>query len=74
MAFPHANTKNPGVLRRVFRCSLFPTAAIVDAFKKTQKLLHINRNYPFSINKPVPRALIKKLVKARAAQLEKKDR
>lgn len=56
-------------------CSLFPTAAIVDAFKKELKGFTTSKGtIHFSVNKPVPSALIKKLVKARIAQLEKKGR
>jgi uncharacterized protein YdhG (YjbR/CyaY superfamily) len=56
-------------------CSLFPTASVIAAFKDELK------GYPtgkgtihFSSDKPLPAALIKKLVKARLAQLESKQR
>jgi uncharacterized protein YdhG (YjbR/CyaY superfamily) len=54
-------------------CSLFPTAAIIDAFEKELKGFSTSKGtIHFRIDKPVPTALIKKLVKARVAQLEKK--
>jgi uncharacterized protein YdhG (YjbR/CyaY superfamily) len=53
-------------------CSLFPTAAIIDAFEKDLKGFSTSKGtIHFPIDKPVPTALIKKLVKARLAQLEK---
>jgi uncharacterized protein YdhG (YjbR/CyaY superfamily) len=56
-------------------CSLFPTAAIIDAFEKELKGFSTSKGtIHFPIDKPVPTALIKKLVKARVAQLEKKGR
>jgi len=56
-------------------CSLFPTAAIIDAFEKDLQGFSTSKGtIQFPINKPMPIALIKKLVKARVAQLEKKVR
>jgi uncharacterized protein YdhG (YjbR/CyaY superfamily) len=56
-------------------CSLFPTAAIIDAFEKELKGFSTSKGtIHFPINKPMPTALIKKLVKARVAQLKKKGR
>jgi uncharacterized protein YdhG (YjbR/CyaY superfamily) len=50
-------------------CSLFPTAAVVEAFKDELKAFSISKGtIHFPIDKPVPTALIKKLVKARVAQ------
>jgi len=54
-------------------CSLFPTASVVEAFKKELKGFSTSKGtIHFPTNKPVPTALIKKLVKARVAQNEKK--
>jgi uncharacterized protein YdhG (YjbR/CyaY superfamily) len=54
-------------------CSLFPTASVIEAFRKEL------RGYPtskgtvkFPADKPLPTALIKKLVKARVAETRKK--
>ena len=56
-------------------CSLFPTASIVEAFKNDL------RDYPtskgtiqFPLDKPLPNSLIRKLVKARIAQIENGQR
>jgi uncharacterized protein YdhG (YjbR/CyaY superfamily) len=56
-------------------CSLFPTASVIEAFKNELKGLSTSKGtIHFSIDKPVPIALIKKLVKARVAQNESKKR
>jgi uncharacterized protein YdhG (YjbR/CyaY superfamily) len=54
-------------------CSLFPTASVIEAFKdelrgfsKSKGTIH------FPTDKPLPTALVKKLVKARVAQIESK--
>lgn len=50
-------------------CSLFPTAAVIETFKKELKGFSTSKGtVQFPIDKPVPTALIKKLVKARGAQ------
>jgi uncharacterized protein YdhG (YjbR/CyaY superfamily) len=54
-------------------CSLFPTAAVIEAFKKELKGYSLSKGtIHFPIDKPVPTALIKKLVKVRVAQSEGK--
>lgn len=56
-------------------CSLFPTAAVVDAFKDELKGFSTSKGtIHFLTDKPVPVALIKKLVKARVGQTESKKR
>src|SRR5271169_3367182 len=56
-------------------CSLFPTASIIEAFKDELKGLSTSKGtIHFPTDKPVPAALIKKLVKARVAQIESKKR
>ena len=51
-------------------CSLFPTAAVIQAFKDELKGFSTSKGtIHFPIGKPVPTALVKKLVKARLAQL-----
>ena len=52
-------------------CSLFPTAAIIEKFKNDLKPFSKSKGtIHFPIDKPLPTALIKKLVKARVAQAE----
>jgi uncharacterized protein YdhG (YjbR/CyaY superfamily) len=54
-------------------CSLFPTAAVIEAFRKELKSLAISKGtIHFPLNRPLPVALIKKIVKARVARLEAK--
>jgi uncharacterized protein YdhG (YjbR/CyaY superfamily) len=54
-------------------CSLFPTAAVIDAFKSELKgLITSKGTIHFPTDRPLPTALIKKLVKARFAQIENK--
>ena len=56
-------------------CSLFPTASVIEAFKNELKGFSTSKGtIQFSTDKPVPTALIKKLVKARVAQNESKKR
>jgi uncharacterized protein YdhG (YjbR/CyaY superfamily) len=50
-------------------CSLFPTAAVIEKFKKELKGFSISKGtIRFPLSKPLPIALIKKLVKARVAR------
>jgi len=54
-------------------CSLFPTASIVEAFKNELKGYSISKStIHFPVDQPLPAALVKKIVKARVAQNEKK--
>ena len=54
-------------------CSLFPTAAVVEAFKDELKGFSTSKGtIHFPLDKPLPIALVKKLVKARVAQVESK--
>jgi uncharacterized protein YdhG (YjbR/CyaY superfamily) len=56
-------------------CSLFPTAAVIDAFKDDLKGFSTSKGtIHFPTDKPLPISLIKKLVKARVAQNESKKR
>ena len=56
-------------------CSLFPTASIVAAFKNELKGYSTSKGtIQFATDKPLPTALVKKLVKARVAQNESKKR
>lgn len=54
-------------------CSLFPTAAIIDAFKDELKGYETSKGtIHFPMDKPLPAALIKKIVKARLEQSQGK--
>ena len=54
-------------------CSLFPTAAVIERFKNELKSFSTSKGtIQFPIDKPLPAALVKKLVKARIAQNEAK--
>ena len=57
-------------------CSLFPTAAVIAAFKKELKGYTTSKGtVHFPLDKPLPTTLLRKLVKARVAQqLQKKQR
>ena len=56
-------------------CSLFPTASVVEAFKNELKGLSTSKGtIQFPTDKPLPAALVRKLVKARVAQNETKKR
>jgi uncharacterized protein YdhG (YjbR/CyaY superfamily) len=56
-------------------CSLFPTASVVEAFKNELKGLSTSKGtIHFPTDKPLPTALVKKMVKARVAQIESKKR
>jgi uncharacterized protein YdhG (YjbR/CyaY superfamily) len=54
-------------------CSLFPTAAIIEEFKSELKGFTISKGtVQFPADRPLPAALVKKMVKARVAQTENK--
>jgi uncharacterized protein YdhG (YjbR/CyaY superfamily) len=56
-------------------CSLFPTAAVIEAFKNELKGFSTSKGtIHFPTDKPLPTALIKKMVKARVAQNQNKKR
>ncbi len=56
-------------------CSLFPTASIVERFKDELKGYATSKGtIQFPTDKPMPAALIRKLVKARVKELESKKR
>ncbi len=55
-------------------CSLFPTASVIESFKKELKGFSTSKGtIHFPVDKPLPAALIKKLVKARVAEIEIKS-
>src|SRR5579864_7342889 len=52
-------------------CSLFPTAAVIEVFKKELQGFSASKGtIHFPLDKPMPSALIKKIVKERVAQSE----
>lgn len=56
-------------------CSLFPTPSVIEAFKNELKAFSTSKGtIHFPTNKPLPTALVKKLVKARVAQVSEKKR
>src|SRR5437016_4803303 len=56
-------------------CSLFPTASVVETLKKELKGYSTSKGtIHFPTDKPLPAALLKKIVKARVAQIESKKR
>ena len=56
-------------------CSLFPTASVIETFKNELKGFSTSKGtIHFSTDKPLPAALVKKMVKARVAQIESKKR
>lgn len=56
-------------------CSLFPTAGVIEAFRDELKRFQTSKGtIRFSASKPPSAALIKKMVKARLAQIETKKK
>ena len=56
-------------------CSLFPTASVIEAFKKELKGFSTSKGtIHFPTDRSLPFALVKKLVKARVAQIKSKTR
>jgi uncharacterized protein YdhG (YjbR/CyaY superfamily) len=55
-------------------CSLFPmSGAVIEKFKKDLERFHTSKGtLQFPVDKPLPPALMKKLIKARMAEVEKK--
>lgn len=56
-------------------CSLFPmSGSVIAAFKKELKAFYTSKGtLRFPVDKPLPAALVKKLVKARIAEIERKE-
>jgi uncharacterized protein YdhG (YjbR/CyaY superfamily) len=56
-------------------CSLFPTAAIIEEFKDELKSFSTSKGtIHFPLDKPLPTALIRKIVKARVTKNQRKER
>lgn len=51
-------------------CSLFPKVSVIEKFKKELKNHRVSKGtIHFSVKKPLPAALLKKMVKARLAEM-----
>jgi uncharacterized protein YdhG (YjbR/CyaY superfamily) len=56
-------------------CSLFPTASVIEAFKNELTGFRTSKGtVHFTTDRPLPIALVKKIVKARVSQNESKRR
>ncbi|HKR84513.1 MAG TPA: DUF1801 domain-containing protein, partial [Terriglobales bacterium] len=56
-------------------CSLFPTPSVMDRFKKELEGYTVSKGtIQFALDKPMPAALLKNIVKARLEDLEKPTR
>jgi uncharacterized protein YdhG (YjbR/CyaY superfamily) len=56
-------------------CSLFPTASVIEAFNDELKDFSTSKGtIHFPTDTPLPTTLVRKLVKARVAQIESKKR
>jgi uncharacterized protein YdhG (YjbR/CyaY superfamily) len=56
-------------------CSFFPTASVIEACKSELKGFTLSKGtIQFPTDKPLPAALVKKMVKLRVAQNESKKR
>jgi uncharacterized protein YdhG (YjbR/CyaY superfamily) len=75
---PAFNYKGPLVWFAAFsnHCSFFPTASVIKAFKNDLKGYKTSKGtIHFPVGKPLPAALVKKMVKARLAEkAQKKQR
>jgi uncharacterized protein YdhG (YjbR/CyaY superfamily) len=74
---PTFNYQGPLVWFAAFsnHCSLFPSAAVIEAFKDELKGFSTSKGtIHFPTDKPLPTALVKNLVKARIEQNESKKR
>jgi len=56
-------------------CSFFPTAAVIEAFQEElEGYVASKGTIQFAIGKPLPAALVKKMVRARVANMARKKR
>jgi uncharacterized protein YdhG (YjbR/CyaY superfamily) len=54
-------------------CSLFPGSTVMEAFQNELKGFHTSKGtIQFPVDKPLSAALVKRLVKARLAEVERK--
>jgi uncharacterized protein YdhG (YjbR/CyaY superfamily) len=72
---PTFKLKEPVIWYAAFskHCSVFPTAVVIDQFKDELKAYTTSKGtVQFPVDKPLPATLLKKMVKARLAEMEKK--
>jgi uncharacterized protein YdhG (YjbR/CyaY superfamily) len=56
-------------------CSLFPTSSVIEALENELKGFHTSKGtIQFPTDKPLPAALVKKIIKLRVAQIESRQR
>ena len=54
-------------------CSLFPGVSVIEAFQSELRAFHTSKGtIQFPVDKPLSATLVKKLVKARLAGIERK--
>ena len=54
---------------------MFPTASVIEKFKSELKAYQTSKGtIQFPVDKPLPAALVKRMVKARIAENERKSR
>jgi uncharacterized protein YdhG (YjbR/CyaY superfamily) len=74
---PTFKYKGPVIWYAAFsnHCSLFPTAAVIEQFKDELKAYKTSKGtIQFPVDKPLPASLVKKMVKARLAEIESKSK
>ena len=72
---PTFKYKGPVIWLAAFsnHCSVFPTASVIEKFKNELKAYQTSKGtIQFPVDKPLPAALLKKMVKARLAEIENK--
>lgn len=56
-----------------YHCSFFPTNSVIEEFKDELKGYRLSKGtIQFPVDRPLPATLVKKMVKARLAEIEKK--
>jgi uncharacterized protein YdhG (YjbR/CyaY superfamily) len=74
---PTFKLKGPVIWYAAFstHCSVFPTASVIGQFKDELKGYTTSKGtIQFPVDKPLPATLLKKMVKARLVEIEKKKR
>jgi uncharacterized protein YdhG (YjbR/CyaY superfamily) len=74
---PTFKLKGPVIWYAAFsnHCSLFPTASVIEKFKDELKAYRTSKGtIQFPLDKPLLASLVKKMVKARLAEIENKKK